>query len=166
MKFTRIAAVFVVGALALGLAACGDEEADNQSKSEVTEAANTICTNFAKRIDAIDTPTDIRNTEQAATYWGEAAPVVEAKHSELKALDPDDDLVDEYNAYIRKIAELEKLTMTVADKTSEGDRSYINDLEEVDSVAKDAREMAGAIGASQCAKDNQNPGLPDQSDNQ
>lgn len=151
MKFTRIAAVFVVAALATGLVACGDEKADDQTRDEVVDQANAICDKFDKRLSTIDEPSNPRDTEQAAAYFDEAAPAIEAAYIEFKALDPNEETERDWNAFLRNARELKDVTAQIANKAIKGDRSYINDLNEVESVSNDSEEAARRLGATTCA---------------
>jgi hypothetical protein len=141
----------MVAALALGLVACGDEKQDDQTKDELVQAANRICHKFDRRLETIEEPRNARNTEQAATYFDQAAPAIEAAYLEFKALDPNDETERDWNAFLARARELRQVTRRVADKAVKGDRSYINDLREVESVSDDSEQIARRLGATTCA---------------
>jgi hypothetical protein len=149
----RMAGVFVVAGLAVGLVACGDEQADEQSRAELIEAANAICDKYDKRVDDIDEPTSLRKSEQAQAYFGELAPIFEAAEIDFRALDPNEDLEDEWTAFVRKTREGRDLTYRIANKATKRDRSYINDLDEYDRLDRESDELARNVGATGCAGD-------------
>lgn len=150
MKLMRIAGVLVLAALALGLAACGDEEQDEQTSAELREAANKICDKYEKRIDEIEEPGNVRNSEQAEAYFGEVAGVVESAELDFSALDPNDELDEEWNAFVRTQREGKDLLTRVAEKATKRDRSYINDLSEIERIDRESDERARRVGASGC----------------
>lgn len=152
MKSIRIAGALIVALLALGVAACGDEEQDDQTRDELVEAANRTCDKFEKRLDEIEEPRNFRSTEQARTYWDEAAPVFESHYIELKALDPNDELEDEWRAFLSRQRELKDVTARIANKAIKGDRSFINDQNEAVRINDDSNGIARRLGARGCVR--------------
>lgn len=144
--------MLIVAALGLGVAACGDEEADDQTREELVQAANAICEKYDQRFGEIEQPRNPRNTEEALNYWDEVAPVIESRYIDFSALDANDDMERDWNAYLSRQRELRDVTARVAEKVVKRDRSYINDLNEVRSVARESRQTARSIGASTCAR--------------
>jgi hypothetical protein len=146
----RMAGVLVVAVLAFGLVACGDEEQDEQNHRELVEAANAICDKYEKRAEEIEEPRNLRSSEQAAAFFGELAPLFEAAEIDFRALDPNDEDEDEWNAYVRKVREGRDIANRVANKSLKGDRSYINDLDELERLDRESDELARNVGANGC----------------
>jgi hypothetical protein len=152
MELTKIGMVLATAALALGLAACGDEEQDEQNNRELASAANQICDKFEKRFEDIDEPRNLRDTQDAAPYFDETAGVFEAAYIEFKALDPNDEKRRDWNAFLAKQREITDVSRRVADKTIKRDRSYINDLSELQSANREVNDLARRVGANGCAR--------------
>jgi hypothetical protein len=65
-----------------------------------------------KELDAVPTPTDIKDATQAAKYFGAAKPIAEKQYADLKALKPADDVKAGYDAFL---AQTDKATKLLSD---------------------------------------------------
>src|SRR5262245_2431339 len=94
---------------------------------------NNICHKDKLAIEESGIPkvSEVRHIEVADDYYGTLAGFYETEYSDFAALDPPDDLEDEYNAFLQKDKELVNTTTAIAKKAHTGDKSFINDVDDV-----------------------------------
>jgi hypothetical protein len=99
---SRQAHVFVFLALltgAMGLAAAGCGGDDRLTREELVEEADATCADFDQRIEEIDEP---ESPEDIEGYVQEIRPIVEEGTDELDALQPPEELEDDYDQWIQE----------------------------------------------------------------
>jgi hypothetical protein len=155
VKLTKIVVVLALSALAVAATACGDEEQDTQSREELITTANAKCDQFEDDLQTIDRPRGTRGTRNASLlndYYGTLAGVYEARYVELKALDPGEDTENAWRPYIAKERERSDVANRIAEKLAKGDRSALNDAQELNRLDQEVSDEARAVGANVCAR--------------
>jgi hypothetical protein len=149
MKRAGIVAA-VCGAVAL--AACGGGDGgDRLTRDELVSQADAICGEYERKLDALGEPQSIQEVEALAD---DAKPIVQEGVDKLAALEPPEDLEDDYDRWI----ELNRESITVIDNLKEaaasGDEARVQQVvEEAQSTENEADAIAGQIGLDECAQD-------------
>lgn len=123
-KRVPIAAAAVV---ALAVGGCGDSEDEGLSRAELTEQATAICERHFENITAAASEVLAGGKLPNPRQFGELAqgtivPELTAQTRELRALDPPEDLADEYTAFLdaseAAVADIEENPAVVTDPTN------------------------------------------------
>ena len=145
MTMTRWSAA---AAVAVALAGCGDDGLD---KEALADRANEICVKYAEQGRELGSP-DLADPAQAEEYFGRASELAQQQQDELEALDPVEDLADEFDRLTAATAKATALLGDLAAAASDGDRARTTDLvQDLPPLSAEVDEAAGEIGAGSCA---------------
>jgi hypothetical protein len=137
-----------VGATAsLALAACGGGDG-GLSRQEFLSEADSICAEYDQRIQEIDEPQSIDDVER---YADEAKPVIEEGMTELRELEPPDELQEQWNEYIASSEESVEYLDELRQAGAEGDPARIQEIaQEVSEKNEEADRLARDLGLQDC----------------
>ncbi|WP_354700755.1 hypothetical protein DSM112329_01042 [Paraconexibacter sp. AEG42_29] len=144
-------------AAALGLVACGgDDESSGLSKADLAKQADVICQTAKTASLKITAPADFgqptSDPAEAAAYLEKIAPITRKEATDLKALEPADDVKADWDAFTAKESELADFLDGLLAKAKAKDESGLKDLERVPQLGAEFSAAATKIGASGCAK--------------
>jgi hypothetical protein len=135
--------------LAAGVAAltgCGGE--DRLSNEEFQERANAICSKYNDEIEAA-TPS---SPEEIEGSIDEMIALIEQGLEELRALNPPEDVEDEYNQMLDATSEGIPAARELGDAAAENDTAGIEAaLADLESAGQKSDEIASDLGLDQCA---------------
>jgi hypothetical protein len=140
---------FLTGAMGLAAAGCGGD--DRLTREELVEEADATCREFDQRVEEVDEPESLDDIER---YVQEIRPIVEEGTEELDALEPPEELEDEYTEWIEatrsgvdRIGELE-------DAAASGDEQRIQEvLQGGAEGGEEADRLAEELGFQECGDD-------------
>ncbi|MDQ3866316.1 MAG: hypothetical protein M3304_05760 [Actinomycetota bacterium] len=147
----RAFATAIVAVGIVGLAACGGDGAGGElSAAEFRERADAICTDTAKKVDAVPQP---RSLDEVETYFDRVVPIFRDQTDRLKELDPPDDLQEDWD----RAMELQEDSVDVAEDAQaaakDGDEGKIR--EALDRGGKNEEELhrlAARLGLKTCGR--------------
>ncbi len=140
-----------LAATVLALAACGGEDSSGLNRDDLTAQANDICKKIETQGKKIAEPTDITDASQAAAYFDEAAPLIQQQVDELSALEPDDEVKADYDAFMVQQNAANELVQTIRKKADAADPSGMEDLAKMDPLGAKVESSAKKLGATDCA---------------
>jgi hypothetical protein len=148
MTRTAVSFAAAVGATAsLVLAACGGGDG-GLSREEFLSEADSICTEYDRRIQEIDEPQSIDDIER---YADEAKPVIEEGMSELRELEPPNDLQEQWDEYIASSQESVEYLDELRQAGAAGDPARIQEIaQEVSQKNEEADRLARDLGLQDC----------------
>jgi len=143
----RLAPLIALVVFGVALVGCGGE--DRLSQAEFHQQANAICKNYNDRIAAIGDPT---SPAVVPEYVDKGIPLIEQGLSELRDLNPPEDVEDDYDRMLDAtedgIPAIRKLGEAVAAK----DALAVQDaLQEVRRVSTTSNRLATTLGLDSCA---------------
>jgi hypothetical protein len=147
---TAVFLAFLTGAIGLAAAGCGGGD-DRLTREELVEEADATCREFDQRVEEVDEPESLDDIER---YVQEIRPIVEEGTEELDALEPPEELEDEYTEWIEatrsgvdRIGELE-------DAAASGDEQRIQEvLQGGAEGGEEADRLAEELGFQECGDD-------------
>ena len=135
--------------LAVG-AGCGGD-GDRLSREELVSEADGICAEYEAELGALAEPESLADFERLVQ---DAKPIVENGIENLRALDPPEDLEDEFDEWISRneenVAAIEDLQEAVADRDEQRIQEIVRQIDENE---QEADELAAEIGLEDCASD-------------
>jgi hypothetical protein len=148
------------GAVAIALAAAvlagcggGDDDDGGLSRSELNTQSEAICKDGRDQLNDLSSP-DLSDPDQAAAFLTDAVAIFDATIKKLRALEPEDDLKDDYEAYVAIVDEngdqLKGILAKAKARDASGERdlnAYLNDSAR-DRRTKDAAVKAGLTGCA------------------
>lgn len=142
--------VLVAGAVALGAAACGDsnESSSTVSEEEFVTEGNAICEAGNERIAMAEDqafPDDMPTDENFEQFFAAFTADIDQQITELSALEPPEDLQDEFDAF------LEKANTTLEQVRSEGAEAFFSETESGEQPFAETNRLASEIGLDACA---------------
>ena len=142
--------VLVAGAVALGAAACGDsnESSSTVSEEEFVTEGNAICEAGNERIAMAEDqafPDDMPTDENFEQFFAAFTADIDQQITELSALEPPEDLQDEFDAF------LEKANTTLEQVRSEGAEAFFSETESGEQPFAETTRLASEIGLDACA---------------
>lgn len=114
-----VLAVLAVGAIGIA-AACGgsdDSEASGLSAEEFRSQADAICAKYEEQTNAVEEPT---GPDDVVTYFTTVIPIQQAQITELKALEPPEDLSAKFDEATTLLEKQVALAQQAADDISGG----------------------------------------------
>jgi hypothetical protein len=149
---SRHAAAALAAAAAIGVTGCGSSSSGGGlSRSALASKMNTICTDSATKVKAIQQPADLLTNKNAAgTFFRQISAVYDTALSSFRALKPASDVQADYNTVITRLTSLTGLLHQVEAKAVAGDRSGIAMLSQVKPTTDALNAAAGKIGATGC----------------
>jgi hypothetical protein len=143
----RFALLITVAVSAVALAACGGE--DRLSQAEFQQRANAVCKKYNDRIAAIGDPT---SPAVVPEYVDKGVPLIEQGLSELRDLNPPEDVEDDYDRMLAAtedgIPAIRKLGQAVAANDAVAVQEA---LQEVRRVSTTSNRLATTLGLESCA---------------
>jgi len=156
----------VLGVAALAATGCGDDDDDGGgsggngdsgalSQQQLDRETASICRDVDRRLEAVETPADITDPEQAVAYF---EPILEASQSglrRLRALEPEESLAADYNAYMASISDQIDFLQGVLEKARNRDPSGLQDLQEQienPTLQQNTKSTAQEAGLTGCVK--------------
>lgn len=142
-----------LAATAVGMAACGsssDTSSDALSRSALVAKANAICTKAETDAKAVQAPTSYQDATVAARYFDQIAPITDAETKQLVALQPADDVKDDYAAFTKAQTDANTLLQSIRHKADTKDASGMDDLTKVAPAGDKVSAAATKLGAKTC----------------
>jgi uncharacterized protein Yka (UPF0111/DUF47 family) len=137
-------------ALTVG-AGCGGDGGDRLSREELVSEADAICAEYEAELGELAEPESLADFERLVQ---DAKPIVENGIESLQALNPPEDLEDEFEEWISRneenVAAIEDLREAVADRDEQRIQEIVRQIDENE---QEADELAVAIGLEDCASD-------------
>jgi hypothetical protein len=137
-------------ALTVG-AGCGGDGGDRLSREELVSEADAICAEYEAELGALAEPESLADFERLVQ---DAKPIVENGIESLQALNPPEDLEDEFEEWISRneenVAAIEDLQEAVADRDEQRIQEIVRQIDENE---QEADELAAEIGLEDCASD-------------
>jgi hypothetical protein len=141
---------FLTGAMGLAAAGCGGGD-DRLTREELIEEADATCTEFDQRIEEVDEPESLDDIER---YVQEIRPIVEEGTDELEALEPPEELQDEYDDWIAATRSGVERFDELEEAAASGDEQRIQEvLEGAGEGGDEANRLAQEIGLKECGSD-------------
>jgi cell fate (sporulation/competence/biofilm development) regulator YmcA (YheA/YmcA/DUF963 family) len=154
MKWSKAAAAATIAAMSVGLAACGGSSSDSSSgtlsRSALITKAEAICTKAQTDAKAIEAPSDLTDPTVAAAYFDKIAPITQTETDALVALEPANDVKDDYTAFTKAQTDANDLLQTIKKKADSKDASGLEDLKKVAGAGDAVSTAAKKLGAKTC----------------
>jgi hypothetical protein len=133
------------------LSACGgDGSGDRLSEEEFREQANAICAEYDEKIDAIETP---GSPEDIAGYVEQVIPVVEDGLAELRALNPPEELEEDYETMLDEREKAIPAARALSEAAVEEDPAAVEDAIAQGQEADEASDrVATELGLDECGQ--------------
>jgi hypothetical protein len=129
------------------LASCGGD-GDGLSREEFVAEADAICAEYDQRVQEIEQPQGLDDVER---YADEAQPVIEEGMTELRELEPPEELQDDWNAFISSSEESLDFLDELREAGAAGDPERIQEIaQEVSAVNDEANGIARELGLEDC----------------
>jgi hypothetical protein len=140
---------FLTGAMGLAAAGCGGN--DRLTREELVEEADATCADFDQRIEEIDEP---ESPEDIERYVQEIRPIVEEGTDELDALQPPEELEDDYDQWIQETRSAIDMFDELEEAAASGDEERIQEvLQSAGEGGEDADRLAQELGFQECGSD-------------
>jgi hypothetical protein len=159
-------------ALTLGLAALagcgggddgGSDGGDGPSREEFVADANAICRDGEKKVDEVTSggrqelqqaSSDEERRKVVGDLLEETAQAYDPYLDRLRALQPPEEIADEWSSFLDGIDEAFELIPELADATRENDEEQLSELTtRFTQIAKDTRPFAERAGLDDCLPD-------------
>jgi hypothetical protein len=138
---------FLTGALGLAAAGCGGG-GDRLSREELIEEADATCAEFDQQIEEVQEPESLDDIER---YVQEIRPIVEEGTDELEALEPPEELQDEYDDWIAATRSGIDRFDELEEAAASGDEQRIQEvLQGVGEGGEEADRLADELGFQEC----------------
>jgi len=140
---------FLTGAMGLAAAGCGG--GDRLTREELVEEADATCADFDQRIEEIDEP---ESPEDIEGYVQEIRPIVEEGTDELDALQPPEELEDDYDQWIQETRSAIDMLDELEEAAASGDEQRIQEvLQGAGEGGEEADRLAQELGFQECGSD-------------
>jgi hypothetical protein len=141
---------FLTGAMALAAAGCGGG-GDRLTREELIDEADATCAEFDQRVEEVDEPESLDDIER---YVQEIRPIVEEGTDELDALEPPEELQDEYDQWIQETRSAIERFDELEEAAASGDEQRIQEvLQGAGEGGDEANRLAQEIGLQECGSD-------------
>jgi hypothetical protein len=141
---------FLTGAMGLGAAGCGGGS-DRLTREELIEEADATCAEFDQQIEDVQEPESLDDIER---YVQEIRPIVEEGTDELDALEPPEELEDEYTDWIEATRSGVDRIDELEDAAASGDEQRIQEvLQGGAEGGEEADRLAEELGFQECGDD-------------
>jgi hypothetical protein len=141
---------FLTGAMGLAGAGCGGGD-DRLTREELIDEADATCAEFDQQIEDVQEPESLDDIER---YLQEIRPIVEEGTDELDALEPPEDLQDEYDDWIAATRSGVDRFDELEEAAASGDEQRIQEVfEDVGTGGEEADRLAEEIGFQECGSD-------------
>jgi hypothetical protein len=147
----RAILIGLVASTALAVAAGCGGDGDRLTREELVSEADAICADYEGELEGLAEPETLADFERLVQ---DAKPIVENGIESLRALDPPEDLDDEFEEWISRNEEnvdaIEDLQEAVADRDEQRIQEIVRQIDENE---QEADELAAEIGLEDCASD-------------
>ena len=156
MKWRSAAAGLTIAAMSIGVTACGGSDSggssssDALSKSALLTKVDAICTKAQTDAQAIQAPASYQDANVAAKYFDQVAPITDTETKALLALEPADEVKDDYAAFTQAQTEANDLLQTIKKKADSKDASGLDDLKKVQPAGEKVSAAAKKLGSKTC----------------
>jgi hypothetical protein len=141
---------FLTGAMGLAAAGCGGGS-DRLTREELIEEADATCAEFDQQIEDVQEPESLDDIKR---YVQEIRPIVEEGTDELDALEPPEELEDEYTDWIEATRSGVDRIDELEDAAASGDEQRIQEvLQGGAEGGEEADRLAREIGLQECGND-------------
>jgi len=141
---------FLTGAIGLAAAGCGGD-GDRLTREELIEEADATCAEFDQQIEEIQEPEGLEDLER---YVQEIRPIVEEGTDELDALEPPEELEEEYDDWIEATRSGVGRFDELEEAAASGDEERIQEaLEGGAEGNEEAGRLAQELGFQECGDD-------------
>lgn len=149
---TRLVAVSVVaGAVALGAGCGGEGGGDRLSRDELIAEADAICAKYEKQLEALGTPASLEDIVQLAE---EGKPIIEKGVNELKALEPPEDLQEQWDELMAENDANVALIDDLSEAAASGDQARIGQIAaEAQQQDEKTDQLGRELGLVECSND-------------
>jgi predicted nuclease with TOPRIM domain len=137
---------FLTGATGLAAAGCGGG-GDRLTREELIQEADATCQDFDQRVEEIDEPQSVEDIEG---YLQEVRPIVEEGTDELDALEPPEELEDEYNQWIEETRSAVDRFDELEEAAASGDEQRIQEVFQDVGEGEEADRLAQELGFQDC----------------
>jgi hypothetical protein len=145
MRFRKLVVPLALGGLLL--AGCG-----GLSKEELVAKANAICQKAESDFDKVKQPSSLSDPDAASKYFDQLVPIAEKQLTDLRALEPPDEIKADYDAFVaandKFVKQLKELVAAAKAKDAQKGVQLASDLQ---TTAREATEKARAAGLTKCA---------------
>jgi hypothetical protein len=140
---------FLTGAMGLAAAGCGGD--DRLTREELVEEADETCADFDQRIEEVGEP---ESPEDIERYVQEIRPIVEEGTDELDALQPPEELEDDYDQWIQETRSAIDMFDELEEAAASGDEQRIQEvLQGAGEGGEEADRLAQELGFQECGSD-------------
>ncbi len=147
----RAILIGLVSSTALAVAAGCGGGGDRLSRDELVSEADAICADYEAELEGLAEPESLADFERLVQ---DAKPIVETGVEELRALEPPEDLEEEYDEWISQneenVESLDDLQAAVAERDEQRVQEVVQGL---DQNEQEADELAAEIGLEECASE-------------
>jgi hypothetical protein len=141
---------FLTGAMGLAAAGCGGGD-DRLTREELVEEADATCADFDQRIEEVGEP---ESPEDIERYVQEIRPIVEEGTDELDALQPPEELEDDYDQWIQETRSAIDMLDELEEAAASGDEQRIQEvLQAAGEGGEEADRLAQELGFQECGSD-------------
>ena len=140
---------FLTGAMGLAAAGCGGG-GDRLTREELIEEADATCAEFDRRIEDVQEPESLEDIE---AYLQEIRPIVEEGTDELDALEPPEELADEYDDWIAATRTGVDRFDELEEAAASGDEQRIQEVFQDAGEVEEADRLAQELGFQECGSD-------------
>jgi hypothetical protein len=136
----------VLSVLAVGCG--GDDGGERLSKTEFVSRADTICTKYEAKLDALGQP---MNAKELRSFADKALPIAKDGREELGELTPPEALEATYDAWLEQGDEAIEIVERLRDAAEDGDQAEIQKIaQDAERADAEANRLASELGFEQC----------------
>jgi hypothetical protein len=155
MQWRSAAAGLTIVAMSVGMSACGSSSEDSGSakglsRADIASKANAICTKAQTDAQSVEAPASFADPTVAAAYFDQIAPITQTETDALLALEPADEVKDDYTAFTKAQSDANDLLQTIKEKADSKDASGMDDLKKVEPAGNAVAAAAKKLGAKTC----------------
>jgi hypothetical protein len=134
---------------AIVIAGCGGD--DRLTREEFVSEAEAICEEFDQRLEDVPDPESADDVER---YVDEARPVIEDGLGELRALQPPEELEEQWDELMDRNDEALEVLDDLSEAAASADEARLQEIsEEASRQDAETDRMARAIGLENCGSD-------------
>jgi hypothetical protein len=148
--FAPVRLVLAALVLLLAATACGGDSEDRLSPEAFRQEANAICDEYEGRISELGAPS---SPEEVPNYVDQVVPLIDDALAELRALNPPEELEDDYNVMLDQTAQGLAAARDLGEAAADQDAGAVQDaLEEGQRAEEESDRIATRLGLDSCAE--------------
>lgn len=145
----RVAACAAPVVVAVLLAGCGGD--DRLSQADFQQRANAICEKYDKKIAALGSPS---SPADIPAFVEKGIPLIEQGLAELRALNPPEDVAEEYDRMLDETEKAIPAARKLSDAAAKSDAEAVQKaLQEGERADEASDRIATKLGLDRCAAD-------------